>query len=58
MTGDDTRNDRDPNLMERVEITRWRKAKRERLIAARLATSIVQHGRRRSPTAVGHGVTV
>ena len=39
MTGDDMRNDRDPNLMERVEVMRWRKAERERLIAARLATS-------------------
>eukprot|EP01034_Spumella_vulgaris_P006640 gene6640-8446_t len=40
MTGDDIRNDRDPNLMERVEVMRWRKSERERLIAARLATSV------------------
>jgi 5,10-methenyltetrahydrofolate synthetase len=39
MTGDDMRNDRDPNIMDRAEVIRWRKAERERLIAARLATA-------------------
>lgn len=33
------RNDRDPNIMERADVIRWRKAERERLIAVRLATS-------------------
>jgi 5-formyltetrahydrofolate cyclo-ligase len=39
MTGDDMWNDRDPNIMDWAEVIRWRKAERERLIAARLATS-------------------
>jgi 5,10-methenyltetrahydrofolate synthetase len=46
MTADDIRNGGGGNLMERSEVMRWRKAERERLIAARLATSAAERATR------------